>query len=60
MPSISYLATRKGRRNDQLAPWLLDEQLTVKEGLTAMSTTNAWITSEEIVKGSIMESNYPS
>jgi|GEM_PF-3048009 len=54
MQTLSYLATRKSARSDTLASWMDGEQLTVAEGLKAMTQTNAWVVFEEEVKGSIV------
>ena len=53
MQTLSYLATRKSSQSDTLASWMDGEQLTVKEGLEAMTRTNAWVVFEEQVKGSV-------
>jgi len=53
MQTISYLATRKMERSDTLASWLDGDQLTVEEGIRAMTKTNAWVVFEEDVKGTI-------
>jgi predicted amidohydrolase YtcJ len=53
MQCLSILATRKVQRGDTLPDWLDGDQLTVEEGLRAMTVTNAWVTFEEDVKGTI-------
>ncbi len=53
MQTISILATRKMEFNETLSTWLDGDQLTVEEGLRAMTVTNAWIAFEEDLKGSI-------
>lgn len=53
MQSISLLATRKMERSETLASWLDGDQLTVEEGIRAMTITNAWNVFEEEVKGTI-------
>jgi hypothetical protein len=54
MQTLSYMATRKSARSDTLAAWMDGEQLTVREGLEAMTKNNAWVVFEEEVKGSII------
>ena len=53
MQCLSFLATRKMQQADILPGWLEGRQLTVGEGLRAMTVTNAWVTFEEDVKGTI-------
>lgn len=53
MQTISILATRKVLADDVVPDWMDSDQLTVEEGLRAMTVTNAWIAFEENVKGSI-------
>jgi predicted amidohydrolase YtcJ len=53
MQTLSYLATRKSARSDTLAEWMDGEQLTIREGLEAMTKNNAWVVFEEEVKGPI-------
>ena len=53
MDSISYLATRKGNRDDVLPDWSTASVLTVEEGLRAMTVSNSWIVFEEDVKGTL-------
>jgi hypothetical protein len=53
MQTISYLATRKIQAADMLPDWMDGDQLTVEEGLRAMTVTNAWVAFEDEVKGTI-------
>lgn len=53
MQTISYLATRKDHSYDVLPAWMDGDQLTVEEGLKAMTVNNAWFAFEEDVKGTI-------
>ena len=53
MQALSYLATRKSSKSDTIASWMDGEQLSIEEGLKAMTRTNAWVVFEEQVKGSI-------
>lgn len=53
MQTISYLATRKTQSSDTLPIWMDGDQLTVEEGLRAMTVTNAWVVFEEDLKGTI-------
>jgi len=53
MQTISYLATRKIQLSDTLSAWMDGDQLTVEEGLRAMTVTNAWVAFEEDLKGTI-------
>ncbi|MFC1724579.1 amidohydrolase family protein [candidate division KSB1 bacterium] len=53
MQTISLLATRKMWRSDSLPAWMDGDQLTVEEGLRAMTVTNAWNVFEEDLKGTI-------
>jgi predicted amidohydrolase YtcJ len=54
MQTISFLATRKVERNDTIAAWMDGDQLTIEEGIQAMTKRNAWIVFEEDVKGTIV------
>jgi predicted amidohydrolase YtcJ len=53
MQTISILATRKTRADEVIPGWMAGDQLTVEEGLLAMTMTNAWVAFEENMKGSI-------
>ncbi len=53
MQTISYLASRKTQSSDVLQDWLDGDQLTVEEGLRAMTVTNAWVAFEEDYKGTV-------
>jgi len=53
MQTISYLATRKTQASDVLQDWLDGDQLTVEEGLRAMTVTNSWVAFEEAYKGTV-------
>ena len=53
LKSISYLATRRERPTDTIPDWAVGDELTVLEGLKAMTLTNAWFAFEEEVKGSL-------
>jgi predicted amidohydrolase YtcJ len=54
MHTISWLATRKAYADDIVPEWMAGDELTVEEGLRAMTVTNAWHVFEEDVKGSIV------
>ncbi len=54
MQTISWLATRKAYVDDIVPDWMAGDELTVEEGLRAMTVTNAWHVFEEGVKGSII------
>lgn len=53
MQTISYLATRKAHSYDVLPAWMEGDQLTVEEGLKAMTVNNAWFAFEDDIKGTI-------
>ena len=53
MQTISILATRKMARDEILPDWMDGDQLTVEQGLRAMTITNAWVVFEEDLKGTI-------
>jgi predicted amidohydrolase YtcJ len=53
MQSISMLATRKTYPSDVVPAWMQGNELTVEEGIRAMTVTNAWVVFEEDVKGTI-------
>ncbi len=53
MQTISILATRRTQLQDTVPAWLEGDQLTVEEGLRAMTVTNAWVAFEEDFKGTI-------
>ncbi len=53
MQTISWLATRKVYADDIVPDWMVGDELTVEEGLRAMTVTNAWNVFEEDVKGTI-------
>lgn len=53
LQTISLLATRKFSREEALPAWMEGDELTVQEGLRAMTVTNAWVAFEENVKGAM-------
>jgi hypothetical protein len=53
MEAISLVATRQAQRDDLIPEFMIGDELTVEEGIRAMTVNNAWMAMEEELKGTI-------
>jgi predicted amidohydrolase YtcJ len=53
MEAISLVATRQAQRDDLIPEFMIGDELTVEEGIRAMTVNNAWMAMEEEFKGTI-------
>jgi predicted amidohydrolase YtcJ len=53
MEAISLAATRQAQRDDLIPEFMIGDELTIEEGIRAMTVNNAWMAMEEELKGTI-------
>lgn len=53
MEAISLVATRQAQRDDLIPEFMTGDELTVEEGIRAMTVNSAWMAMEEELKGTI-------